>query len=101
MISSDLDGPLNSHPNSLHVTHRIVSIFNDAMRESEELAILLERLSNNSSSSVKRLWSSVAGSKERAEIADRGRRIESLKASIQMWYQHQSMMRLRAVEDQL
>jgi hypothetical protein len=101
MISGDLDGPLNSHPNSLHVTHRIVSIFNDAMQESEQLAILLERLSIKSSSSVKRLWSSVAGLKEKTEIADRGRRIESLKSSIQMWYHHQSIMRLRTVERQL
>jgi hypothetical protein len=101
MISGDLDGPLNSHPNSLHVTHRIVSIFNDAMRESEDLAILLEHLSIKSSSSAKRLWSSVAGLKEKTEITDRGRRIESLKTSIQMWYQHQSIMRLRAVERQL
>ncbi|WAO91110.1 Hypothetical protein NCS54_00856300 [Fusarium falciforme] len=62
MISSDFDGPITSQVHTLHVTHRITSILHDARKESEELALLLEGLSSNNSSSMRRKWSAVSSS---------------------------------------
>ncbi|RSL54126.1 hypothetical protein CEP53_007527 [Fusarium sp. AF-6] len=101
MISSDFDGPINSQVHSLHVTHRITSILHDARKESEELALLLESLSSNNSSSMRRKWSAVVSATKEKEIAERCRRIESFKSTLQLWYQHQSNARLRRVEHQL
>ncbi|KAJ4251141.1 hypothetical protein NW757_006686 [Fusarium falciforme] len=64
MISSDFDGPITSQVHTLHVTHRITSILHDARKESEELALLLEGLSSNNSSSMRRKWSAVKGAVE-------------------------------------
>ncbi|RMJ07866.1 hypothetical protein CDV36_012525 [Fusarium kuroshium] len=101
MISSDFDGPINSQVHSLHVTHRITSILHDAKQESEELALLLEGLSSNNSSSARRKWSAVVSATKEKDIAERCRRIESFKSTLQLWYQHQSNARLRRVEHQL
>ncbi|KAJ3535244.1 hypothetical protein NM208_g7216 [Fusarium decemcellulare] len=101
MISSDFDISLGPQGNPLHVAHRVTSILHDAMDESEELALLLERLSVHSSSSVKRVWSVVVSAKQERDIAERCQRIESLKSSLQLWYQHQSSVRMRKVEQQL
>ncbi|EEU39627.1 uncharacterized protein NECHADRAFT_81997 [Fusarium vanettenii 77-13-4] len=101
MISSDFDGPINSQVHSLHVTHRITSILHDARKESEELALLLEGLSSNNSSTVRRNWSAVVGATKEKDIAERCRRIESLKSTLQLWYQHQSNAGLRGVKHQL
>ncbi|KAL2682439.1 hypothetical protein Neosp_006890 [[Neocosmospora] mangrovei] len=72
MISSDFDGPINSQVHSLHVTHRVTSILHDARKESEELALLLEGLSSNSSSAVRRKWSAVVGATKEKDIAESG-----------------------------
>ncbi|KAF5004304.1 hypothetical protein FDECE_9189 [Fusarium decemcellulare] len=101
MISSDFDISLGPQGNPLHVAHRVTSLLHDAMGESEELALLLERLSVNSSSSVKRVWSAVVSAKQERDIAERCQRIESLKSSLQLWYQHQSSVRMRKVEQKL
>ncbi|KAF4471437.1 hypothetical protein FALBO_1642 [Fusarium albosuccineum] len=101
MISSDFDISLGPQANPLHVAHRVTSILHDAMDESEKLALLLERLSVNSSSSIKRAWSAVVSAKQERDIAERCQRIESLKTSLQLWYQHQSSVRMRKVEQQL
>ncbi|KAI8718034.1 hypothetical protein NCS52_00881200 [Fusarium sp. LHS14.1] len=101
MISSDFDGPINSQVHSLHVTHRITSILHDARKESEGLALLLEGLSSNSSSAVRRKWSAVVGATKEKDIAERCRRIESLKSTLQLWYQHQGNAGLRGVQHQL
>ncbi|RSM15959.1 hypothetical protein CEP52_000428 [Fusarium oligoseptatum] len=71
MISSDFDGPINSHVHSLHVTHRITSILHDAKQESEELALLLEALSSKNSSSARRKWSAVVSATKEKDIAER------------------------------
>ncbi|KAI8667510.1 hypothetical protein NCS56_00887500 [Fusarium sp. Ph1] len=101
MISSDFDGPINSQVHSLHVTHRMTSILHDARKESEELALLLEGLSANSSSSMRRKWSAVVSATKEKDIAERCRRIKSFKSTLQLWYQHQSNAGLRRVEQQL
>ncbi|RSL68919.1 hypothetical protein CEP54_002507 [Fusarium duplospermum] len=101
MISGDFDGPINAQVHSLHVTHRVTSILHEAAKESEELALLLENLSANNSSSTRRKWSAVVSVTKEKGIAERCRRIESLKLTLQLWYQHQNDARLRRVEQQL
>ncbi|UPL03730.1 hypothetical protein LCI18_014664 [Fusarium solani-melongenae] len=101
MISSDFDGPINSQVHSLHSTHRITTILHNLRKESEELAQFLEGLSSNNSSSMKRKWSAVVSATKEKDIAERCRRIESSKSTLQLWYQHQSNARLRRVEQQL
>jgi hypothetical protein len=101
MISSDFDGPINSQVHSLHVTHRVTSILHDMMKESEDLALLLEGLSAKNSSPMRRKWSAVVSATKEKEITERCCRIESFKSTLQLWYQHQSNARLRRVEQQL
>lgn len=101
MISIDFDGPINSQVHSLHVTHRVTSILHDAIQESEQLALLLESLSSNNSSSMRRRWSAVVSATKEREITERCHRIESFKSTLQLWYQHQSRASSRRVEQQL
>ncbi|KAM0424918.1 hypothetical protein ACHAPT_009974 [Fusarium lateritium] len=101
MISSDFDGPLNAQVHSLHVTHRVTSILHEAVKESEELALLLEKLSDNNSSSLRRKWSVAVSAAKEKDIAERCRRIESCKSTLQLWYQHQSNARSRRLEQQV
>ncbi|KAJ4232211.1 hypothetical protein NW759_002598 [Fusarium solani] len=101
MISSDFDGPINSRVHSLHVTHRITSILHDARKESEELALFLEGLSSNNSSLMRRKWSAIVSATKEKDIAERCRRIESLKSTLQLWYQHQNNAGLRGIKHQL
>ncbi|KAH6987194.1 hypothetical protein EDB80DRAFT_731502 [Ilyonectria destructans] len=70
----------------------------DAIAESRDLAHLLESLSTPKSNAVKRAWAAVVSVKKQTEIAERSKRIESLKSSLQIWYQHHNQLRL---EDQI
>ncbi|KAF4963898.1 hypothetical protein FSARC_8151, partial [Fusarium sarcochroum] len=100
-IKRDFEGPVSLQSNSLHIVHDATSIFHEATKELAALAQLLEGIPVNASSSVRRAWSAVLGAKKQADIADRCRRIEHLKSSLQLWYQHQSINRSRILEQQL
>ncbi|KAM0550777.1 hypothetical protein ACHAPJ_008640 [Fusarium lateritium] len=100
-IKRDFEGPVSLQSSSLHIIHDATSIFHEATKELKVLAQLLEGISANASSSARRAWSAVLGVKKQADIADKCRRIEYLKSSLQLWYQHQSINRSRVLEEKL
>lgn len=83
-------------PPPTSTTTQPACIILDAIAESRDLALLLESLSTPKSNAVKRAWAAVVSVKKQTEIAERSQRIESLKSSLQIWYQHHNQLRLEA-----
>jgi hypothetical protein len=73
---------------SLHIVARVL---NEAIREAEELATLLQEISTPQSSRIKKAWNTIVSVKREGEITDRCRRLESLKSSLQLWYERRSV----------
>lgn len=69
----------------------LTGLLNEAVEQAKELSTLLEKLNVTGKTPLQRVWNVVVSVKMEEEILGRWGRLESLKGSLQLWYQHQSM----------
>lgn len=93
LITLDLNLSSSPPPETIGNVH-VTTILDDAIAEATELADLLERLSSAQKNAVKRAWVTIVSMKKQSVIMEKSRRIESLKCSLQLWYQQHTASKL-------
>lgn len=93
LITLDLNLSSSPPPETIGNVH-VTTILDDAIAEATELADLLERLSSAQKNAVKRAWVTIVSMKKQSAIMEKSRRIESLKCSLQLWYQQYTASKL-------